>query len=168
MGCYSLLQGIFPTQGSNLGLLHRRQIPYCLSHQGSFRCAEGSERNEFVSLLACWRGTHTREVELKKGGGQGHRGASFSVLPTLTPSTFRRSELSYRKPEFFLWLEEAGCLNHLIMRFHHSHDKYSLSSRCLGYTRGQNKDFHPSAAFTVMREDRIQTLKNKSVNYMVR
>ena len=30
-----LLQGIFPTQGSNLGLLHRRQILYPLSHQGS-------------------------------------------------------------------------------------------------------------------------------------
>ena len=34
-GCYSLLQGIFPTQGSNLGLLHCRQILYHLSHQGS-------------------------------------------------------------------------------------------------------------------------------------
>ena len=30
-----LLQGIFPTQGSNLGLLHCRQILYFLSHQGS-------------------------------------------------------------------------------------------------------------------------------------
>ena len=30
------LQGIFLTQGLNLGLLHCRQILYCLSHQGSF------------------------------------------------------------------------------------------------------------------------------------
>ena len=30
-----LLQGIFPTQGSNLGLLHCRQIPYHPSHLGS-------------------------------------------------------------------------------------------------------------------------------------
>ena len=30
-----LLQGIFLTQGSNLGLLRCRQILYCLSHQGS-------------------------------------------------------------------------------------------------------------------------------------
>ena len=30
---YSLLQGIFLTQGSNLGLLHCRQILYHLSHQ---------------------------------------------------------------------------------------------------------------------------------------
>ena len=28
-------RGIFPTQGSNLGLLHCRQILYHLSHQGS-------------------------------------------------------------------------------------------------------------------------------------
>jgi len=35
MGCHALLQGIFPTQGLNTGLLHCRQILYCLSHQGS-------------------------------------------------------------------------------------------------------------------------------------
>ena len=33
-GCYSLLQRIFPAQGSNPGLPHCRQIPCCLSHQG--------------------------------------------------------------------------------------------------------------------------------------
>ena len=32
-----LLQGIFPIQGSNPGLLYCRQILYCLSHQGSPR-----------------------------------------------------------------------------------------------------------------------------------
>ena len=31
-GCHSLLQGIFPTQELNLGLLHCRQIVYRLSH----------------------------------------------------------------------------------------------------------------------------------------
>ena len=34
-GNHSLLQGIFPTQGSNLSLLHCMQILYHLSHQGS-------------------------------------------------------------------------------------------------------------------------------------
>ena len=33
--CHVLLQGIFPTQGSNPGLLHCRQILYSLNHQGS-------------------------------------------------------------------------------------------------------------------------------------
>ena len=38
--CHSLLQGIFPTQGLNLGLLHCRQILYHLSYQGrpNFSC----------------------------------------------------------------------------------------------------------------------------------
>ena len=37
VGCHSFLQGIFPTQGSNLGLLHCRQILYLLSHQGQYK-----------------------------------------------------------------------------------------------------------------------------------
>ena len=35
VGSRSLLQGIFPTQGLNPGLLHCRQILLPLSHQGS-------------------------------------------------------------------------------------------------------------------------------------
>ena len=34
-GCHDLLQGIFPTQGLDPGLLHCRRIIYHLSHQGS-------------------------------------------------------------------------------------------------------------------------------------
>ena len=37
VGSPSLLQGLFPTQGLNPGLLHCRQILYQLSHQGSPR-----------------------------------------------------------------------------------------------------------------------------------
>ena len=40
VGSLSLLQGIFPTQGSNPGLLHCRQILCQLSHQGSPRILE--------------------------------------------------------------------------------------------------------------------------------
>ena len=35
VACHFLLQGIFPTQGSNSGLPHYRQMLYHLSHQGS-------------------------------------------------------------------------------------------------------------------------------------
>ena len=35
VGCHFLLQGIFPTQGSNPGLSHCRQTLYHLSHRGS-------------------------------------------------------------------------------------------------------------------------------------
>ena len=37
VGCHALLQGIFPTQGSNPCLPHCRWILYCLSHQGNLR-----------------------------------------------------------------------------------------------------------------------------------
>ena len=40
MGSLSLLHGIFPTQGSNPGLSHCRQIVYQLSHKGSPRILE--------------------------------------------------------------------------------------------------------------------------------
>ena len=39
MGSHSLLQEIFPTQGSNLGLLNYRQFLYYLSYQGSLNSA---------------------------------------------------------------------------------------------------------------------------------
>ena len=35
VGCHSLLQGIFQSQGSNPGLLHFRRIFYHMNHQGS-------------------------------------------------------------------------------------------------------------------------------------
>ena len=35
VGCHALLQGIFPTQGLNSGLLHCRRILYRLNYQGS-------------------------------------------------------------------------------------------------------------------------------------
>ena len=65
VGSHSLLQAIFPTQGSNPGLLHCRQILYQLSHQGSLRILEWvaypfSSRFSWprnwttVSLIAGW------------------------------------------------------------------------------------------------------------------
>ena len=43
MGSCSLLQVIFPIQGSNPGLPHCRQILYHLSHQGSPKCQTRGE-----------------------------------------------------------------------------------------------------------------------------
>ena len=40
VGSFSLLQGIFPTQGLNPGLLHCRRILYQLSHKGNLRVLE--------------------------------------------------------------------------------------------------------------------------------
>ena len=52
VGSLSLLKGIFPTQGSNQGLLHCRQILYQLSYQGSPSNLEVWLLNEgFVRIL---------------------------------------------------------------------------------------------------------------------
>ena len=56
MGCHFLLQGIFPTQGSNLGLLHCRQTLYHLSYQGSKCYALGvykSIKKKKSSVISC-------------------------------------------------------------------------------------------------------------------
>ena len=45
VGCHSLLQGLFPTQELNPGLLHCRQLLYHLNHQGSPKFREKNERN---------------------------------------------------------------------------------------------------------------------------
>ena len=47
VGCHSLLQGTFLPQESNPGLLHCRQILYCLSNQGSHET--GKEQ-----MTKCW------------------------------------------------------------------------------------------------------------------
>ena len=55
VGSLSLLQGIFPTQGSNAGLPHCRWILYQLSHQGS--PAKPVHHNYWVCALE--PGSHT-------------------------------------------------------------------------------------------------------------
>ena len=54
VGCLSFLQGIFPTQVLNLGLLHCRQILYHLSHQGSL-----------ITVLFIWKLT-SKNIVLSK------------------------------------------------------------------------------------------------------
>ena len=65
VGCHFLLQGIFPTQGSNPGLWHCRQILYWLSHEGSpqwWGGWGGATTNNFKpklphpELLKIWQG----------------------------------------------------------------------------------------------------------------
>ena len=55
VACHALLQRIFLTQGSNLGLLHCRQFLYHLSHQGwtSFHVPVGHSDVSFEHLGKC-------------------------------------------------------------------------------------------------------------------
>ena len=59
---HSFLQGIFLTQGLDPGLLHFRQILYCLSHQGSPSREPSLYQDEFQG-----------EASLLPSGQQSHR-----------------------------------------------------------------------------------------------
>ena len=64
VGCHAILQGIFPTQGLEPGLLHCRRILYCLSHQRSPRILEwvahpfsrGTFRHRYQTRVSCIAG----------------------------------------------------------------------------------------------------------------
>ena len=58
-----LLQGIFPTEGSNPGLLHCKQILYRLSHQGSPGAQE--EHLKCLSSPACTSVPDTSSLDLE-------------------------------------------------------------------------------------------------------
>ena len=66
MGCHSLLQGIFPTQRLNLGLLHCRWILYQLRHQGSLQTSKNgitlrTRQGRIEGIFDNWMGTETLE-----------------------------------------------------------------------------------------------------------
>ena len=63
VGCHFLLQGIFPTQGSNPGLSQCRQTLYCLTHQGSpiFHARTSTIKKRNVSTLR-------KQKRLRRGG----------------------------------------------------------------------------------------------------
>ena len=50
VGCHSLLQEIFQTQGSNPGLLNCKQILYFLSHQGNLTLVKCNWKKKFIRL----------------------------------------------------------------------------------------------------------------------
>ena len=65
--CHFLLQGLFPTQGSNPGLPHCRQTLYHLSHQGSpVERNGGSQKPEFSATLGTWQNKERIMVFLYK------------------------------------------------------------------------------------------------------
>ena len=69
VGCYALFQGIFPTQGSNPGLPHCRQIPYQLSYQRSARISPYVSDSPYSTLYSWWVKTSS-ECEVKGNGAQ--------------------------------------------------------------------------------------------------
>ena len=77
LSCDFFLQGIFLTQGSNLGLPHCRQIPFHLSHQGGPKVS--------LVILMRWVWEHLRK---RAGGRENQSGLTLSLPPHApTPPT---------------------------------------------------------------------------------
>ena len=76
VGAVSFSRGIFLTQGSNLGLLHCRQILYCPGHQGSPQNHEAFRKQEETDNLLYSPGSHTQHPAVTCDGrehpGRGH------------------------------------------------------------------------------------------------
>ena len=68
VGSHSILQEIFPTQGSNLGLLHCRQILYHLSHQGNPKLCGMAKKKK----LAAGEPPSSSELAWSVPAGSGH------------------------------------------------------------------------------------------------
>ena len=94
VGCHFLLQGIFPTQGSNPGLPHCRQTLYHLSHQGSPKDLE--EGNKGVRFNPSAVDSHGSGVRRENSFMENNNSASpecpsslpVSLLPSLNTSVF--------------------------------------------------------------------------------
>ena len=80
VGRLSRLQGIFPTQGSNSGLLHCRWMPYQLSHKGSPRILEWvaypfssrSSRPRNWTGVSCFAGRFFTNWAIREALGAAH------------------------------------------------------------------------------------------------
>ena len=116
VGSLSLLQGIFPTQGSNPGLLHCRRNLYQLSHQGSLRILEwvaypfssGSPWARNWTGVSCVAGGFFTSWATRKTLSK-RRISSFPGIKLFTPGDFpgcpvAKSPLSQcRGPRFNPW-----------------------------------------------------------------
>ena len=88
VGCHLLLQWIFPTQGSNSGLLHCGQMLYTLSHEGNpVLTAWGKGYTQAQSALIFYKGeekysalAHSNHSGPPNGGGRvTHKYFKFTV-----------------------------------------------------------------------------------------
>ena len=100
VGSLSFLQRIFPTQGSNLGLLHCRQILYCLSHQG--HPSDGQTINH-------WKWTPSNHLP---------NGPSLVILESAMNTSKRNAIFVFvRHRKVFVWLKNYVFIKEECMLF---------------------------------------------------
>ena len=91
----SLLQGIFPTQGSNPGLPHCRQILYQLSHKGSMGSKAACQRIDLSYFILVWLYDEGWRVLKKKKNTPGIELISRSNFKSTIQNMSRTQTLPY-------------------------------------------------------------------------
>ena len=99
MGCHFLLQGIFPTQGLNLGLQHCRQMLYHLSHQGSPKfnlILSEPDSGSSSDLLSSWPDAASPASSLEFAEGSSslrpHKDMAWAATPVAEETRTQGSE----------------------------------------------------------------------------
>ena len=117
-GSLSLLQGMFPTQGSNPGLPQCRQILYQLSHQGSPRILEwvahpfssGSSRPRNRTGVSCIAGGFFTNWAMEKNTKIPMMVNTDEKLPRLQRVSLCNPNPLVPKPHRGSWLPWGGLL----------------------------------------------------------
>ena len=102
VGCHALLQGIFPTQGSNPGLQHHRQILYSLSYPGNPNPHEGQNTSPNRTPGNCGSGlTQTLVISQARGSPlkRKHRPATVSVSRELFLKKKKKKKAQWTEQE---------------------------------------------------------------------
>ena len=116
VGCHAVLQEIFPTQASNPGLPHFRQILYCLSHQGRPRILEwvaypssrGTSQPRNRTGVSCIAGGFfTSWVQLKTGSGTKSCPTLYDPMDCSTPGFPVHHQLLERAQTHVRWVGDA-------------------------------------------------------------
>ena len=106
VGSLSLLQGIFPTQGLNPGLLHCRRILYQLSHKGSPKILEwvaypfsrGSSWPRGQTGVCCIAGRFFTNWAMREA--MGAKGVKFNVVVQLLSCVTLCDPMDCSRPGF--------------------------------------------------------------------
>ena len=104
VGSLSLLQGIFPTQGSNPGLLHCRWILYQLSHKGSPKMTWDRGNRRKSSFILCLREFYKQSQKphvQERVRGRKVKWGLYTILKEVSPGCPLEGLVLKRKLQYF-------------------------------------------------------------------
>ena len=116
VGSHPLLQGVFLTQGLNLGLLHCRQILYHLSHQGSPKSTILQLKKKKTNKPVA--GGNWKQIDLPLRASSLAVSFPMPVLAPVTTATFPGSwtvDVQTPLDSIFLQTEELSVLHFLCL-----------------------------------------------------